>query len=717
MHPIYPPNDRTRTLKHGDTFAVFNCHGDISLEEQNFQGIFHKGTRFLSGQLLQIENIRPLLLSSTIKYENELLIVDLTNPNIPDEEEIIVPGNTIHLFRSKFLWNGTCRERLRIGNFGLDSVDLKVSMSYEADFVDIFEVRGAKRSIWGEKFPPMLNSDSIIFNYRGVDSIVRSTTIKLDPLPDKIEDCSPSYNIKLRPKEIQNFYITILCDSNSKHITKHKKIKPVKSISYERAWKKSKSELEFFEGLNCNISTSNEQFNNWLSRSYADLHMMLTRTKNGIYPYGGVPWFSTIFGRDGIITALQTLWINPEIGKGVLSNLVALQAKESDSIKEAQPGKIIHEKRDSEMAMIGDVPFKEYYGTIDATPLFVVLAGSYLEHTGDIAFIKSIWPNVEMALLWIDEHGDIDKDGFIEYLVNHSGGLRNQGWKDSHDSVFHNNGEMAGGSIALCEVQGYVYMAKIKASNIARVLGFNKKADKLLDEAETLKIIFNKVFWQDDISTYALALDGDKKPCRVVTSNPGHCLYSGIANDKNAKKLVDTLMSEKMLTPWGIRTLSSSEVRYNPMSYHNGSVWPHDNSIIASGMANYGFKDATLAILSSLYDASVFFELHRLPELYCGFKMREAGGPTLYPGACSPQAWAVGSIFLLLNSCLGMKINGLKNQISFCSPVLPQFVYQLEIKNLRIANSKIDIKIQRYANDVGINILKKADSVSVLIEK
>ena len=387
MHPIYPPNDRTRTLKHGDTFAVFDCHGDICLQDQNSQGIFHKGTRFLSTQLLKVENIRPLLLSSTIKYENELLIVDLTNPNIPDKGNILIPGDTVHLFRSKFLLNDTCYERIKIGNFGLDSVELKISIVYEADFADIFEIRGAERSSWGEKMPPQNISDSIKFFYNGVDDILRSTTINCRPIPDSIEDTTTNYYIKLRPKEIQNLYITTFCSSNTKS-TNNKKTKPSKKISYEKVWEKSKKELESFAESNCIISTSNEQFDNWLNRSYADLHIMLTKTKHGIYPYGGVPWFSTIFGRDGIITALQTLWVNPDIAKGVLSNLAALQAVETDPANEAEPGKIIHEKRDSEMAMIGDVPFKAYYGSIDSTPLFIILAGSYLEHTGDLKYIK-----------------------------------------------------------------------------------------------------------------------------------------------------------------------------------------------------------------------------------------------------------------------------------------------------------------------------------------
>jgi len=601
-------------------------------------------------------------LSSTIKYENELLIVDLTNPNI-NKGRVNIPGDTLHIFRSKFLWDGACHERLRVANFGLDSVVFTLTIRLDADFADIFEVRGTKRASRGKRLPFKIDQDSISFIYEGLDKKVRSTTVKLVPIPERIEDSIIIYKLSLKPKASELIYMTTICDPDFDS----SKNKYYKLMNYDKAWEKSKSELESFASFNCELFTSNEQFNNWLNRSFSDLHIMLTETEI------------------------------PE--------------------KEAQPGKIIHEKRNGEMAELGEVPFKEYYGSIDATPLFIILAGAYLEHTGNKQFIKSIWPNIEMALQWIDNYGDIDKDGFVEYSTSTTRGLRNQGWKDSKDSIFHSDGKLAEGPIALCEVQGYVYDAKIKASNIARSLGCLEKAEMLQEEAQELKSIFNKVFWLDDLSFYALALDGQKRPCRVLTSNTGHSLYSGIADYEKAQKLVNVLMDENIFTQWGIRTLASTEVQYNPMSYHNGSIWPHDNSLIASGLARYGFNKTVMKILTALFDASIFMELHRLPELYCGFVKREGSGPTLYPVACSPQAWAVGSVFLLLKSCLGLSINGIENQICFNKPVLPSFLKQIEIKNLRVGNNKVSLEIRRYANDVGINILKKVKPVSVIIQK
>jgi glycogen debranching enzyme len=657
---------------------------------------------------LRLGRDRPLLLSSTVKDDNALLTVDLTNPDFTIDGHVLVPRGTLHIFRAKFLRQGMCYERLQIYNYGLMSVEVPVYLLLDADFADIFEVRGLRRERRGHKLEAVLKHDGIVLGYIGRDGVTRRTRLQCSPAAVEASGSELRLDIQLPPKGEAIFDLTVSCESAGQMPS---------PTGFDDTLQAAVEVLQQAKRQNCEVDTSNEQFNDWINRSVADLHMMLTDTPFGPYPYAGVPWFSTVFGRDGIITALECLWINPQIARGVLRYLAEVQAREIIPAQDAEPGKILHESRLGELAALGEIPFRRYYGSVDATPLFIILAAAYYERTGDVTFIESIWSSIELALQWIDHYGDADGDGFVEYYRRSPKGLVHQGWKDSKDAVFHVDGTLADGPIALCEVQGYVYAAKRRAAELAVVLGEVGRAEELMRQAQTLQDRFERIFWCEELSTYALALDGEKRPCRVRTSNPGHCLFTEIATAPHAERMAHTLMSDDLFSGWGIRTVATSEVRYNPMSYHNGSVWPHDNALTAYGLARYGLRQAALKVLSGLFDASLFVDLHRMPELFCGFPRRPGEGPTLYPVACAPQSWAAASVFMLLQACMGLSMRASPPQISFSYPMLPLFLEEVEIRNLRVGQGAVDLLLQRHADDVSISIERREGNVEILTVK
>jgi glycogen debranching enzyme len=710
-------DDRVRVLKSGDTFAVFDRFGDIERFGGGELGLYHRDTRFLSVFTLAFERVRPLLLSSSVKEDNALLAVDLMNSDLLRGDEVVVPRGTLHIFRSKTLWRQGLYQRLRLHNYGAQRAELNFAQQFAADFADIFEVRGMQREKRGRALPAKVEGSSIVLGYQGLDRRVRLTRIHFDPPPNRLSESEAQFTTHLEPGNSASYFCAIECELLEDERANEQKQRKVKALSYEKAAQNAARALKAAREEEPEIFTSNERLNDWLNRSLADLHMMGTETPFGPYPYAGVPWFSTAFGRDGIITALQCLWFNPSLARGVLTYLAATQAETENAEQDAEPGKILHETRGGEMAALGEVPFGRYYGSIDSTPLFVMLAGAYHECTNDLEFARSIWPHVQRALDWIDHFGDRDGDGFVEYARRSPHGLVQQGWKDSVDSVFHENGEPAEGPIALCEVQGYVYAAKIAAAALSRVLGDNERAARLTNEAKALQEQFEQKFWCEDLSTYALALDGQKRPCRVVSSNAGHCLFAGIAGPARARRVAASLTNEDCFSGWGIRTIGVSAARYNPMSYHNGSVWPHDNSLIAAGFARYGLQKECARVLSGLLDASLFFELHRLPELFCGFERRAGEGPTLYPVACNPQAWAAGAVFLLLQSTLGLTISARDRRLGFSRRKLPGFMRELQIRRLQVGDTSIDLSICRSNGETEVTVLRKTSDLEIIAYK
>jgi glycogen debranching enzyme len=702
-------DERTQVINHIDTFCIFDRLGNIHPKRKNSNGIYYKDTRYLNKLELEINKRRPLLLSSSIKSDNEVLSVDLTNPDLPDCH---IKENSIHIERRQFIRNGVYHEAIYLTNFGEQDCEVELSISFDADFCDIFQIRGMERHVNVPEVKRHNTGNKIIFEYTGLDHLKRTTEIIFENQDCSIQQGTALFSLPLHKNKSRDIQYIIYFDDG---VSGHERSVHDKVPSFSKIQERIRDSMKETQALFSGISTDNENFNGWIERSITDLQSLLAKTAYGFYPFAGVPWYNTAFGRDAIITSMEVLWMAPALIKDVLHFLVATQAQEHNPEKDAEPGKIIHEMRDSEMANTGEVPFNQYYGTIDATPLFLMLAGMYYKQTADAETIRNIWTSIKKAVDWIDLYGDIDGDGFVEYQHKSEKGLTNQGWKDSYDSIMYANGELCKPPIALCEVQGYVYAAKKYTAMMAHAVGETEFAEALDKSADALFKNFNDKFWDDGLGAYVLALDGDKQPCKVLASNTGHCLFTGIAEESRAKRIAKQLLSDNMFSGWGVRTLSSKEVRYNPMSYHNGSVWPHDNALIGYGMAKYHCTDDALVILNGLFNASMFIDLQRMPELFCGFAKRPKEGPTAYPVACSPQAWAVGSVFMLLQGCLQLEIDGVNKRLLFNKSKLPSFLQKLRITNLKLGQQNCSFIAYRHGDDVSLHITEKPVGWTILI--
>ena len=696
---------RTRTLKSGDTFAVFDAAGDVLGGPGSSDGVYNRDTRHLSQLDMLVGGQRPMLLSSILRDDNAELTCDLANPDLYQDGRLILEHDLLHIRRSRFLWQAACHERLSVRSYAETATTVRIELRFDADFSDLFEARGMTRARRGERLQTEIGVDTVVLAYRGLDDVRRSTRVRFDPAPAVLEANRAIFDLAVPAHGCCVVFMEIGCEDSADTTAP--------GTRFLRALLDSRRRLRRESSRAAAVATSNEIFNEAIRRSVCDLYMLVTDKPSGPYPYAGVPWFSTAFGRDALIAALHTLWFDPEIARGVLAYLAAHQATEVDPLADAEPGKILHEVRHGEMAVLREVPFRHYYGSVDSTPLFVMLAGAYVERTGDLATAAALWPHIQAALAWIDSYGDRDGDGFVEYYRQTREGLANQGWKDSYDSIFHADGTLAEGPIALCEVQGYAYAARRAAAEVARRLGHDTDAAALDAAAAALRERFEAAFWCEEIGTYAVALDGAKRPCRVRTSNAGHLLLTDIASPEHGQRVADGLMGASFFSGWGIRTVAQGEARYNPMSYHNGSVWPHDNALIAMGFARYGCKAEAARLFDALFGACQTLELRRLPELFCGLPRRRAQGPTAYPVACSPQAWAATALPAMLAACLGLGFDPANRAVRFDRPVLPECLSEVTLYNLAAGDARVSVRLRRSGSEVALNVLSRTGDAHV----
>jgi glycogen debranching enzyme len=692
-------------LKHDEAFFVADRRGDFPDVPDSEFGFYVGGTRFLDRFDLRVHGQRPLLLNSAVSDDNLQVAVDLTNADMHDGDTILLAGRTLHLGRRLTLYGRQLSQTLTIESFAVAPVQVDLDWRFGADFVDVFEVRGLRRERRGDQLAPVCEGSTVRLAYRGLDKVVRTTVLSFEPRPQEMMAGAATYRLTVPAGGRIVLSVTIA--------TTESESRPEASLSFVEIVRRRREENQRRHQQTSRITTAHEGFTGWLRRSRGDLHMLLTETSDGSIPYAGIPWYVAPFGRDSLITALQMLPFEPQIARGTLKFLARYQGTHDDPFTDQEPGRILHELRTGEMAACREIPFIPYYGSVDATPLFVMLLAEYVRWTGDRALAQELWPALERALGWILGPGP--GDGYLTYGCRSPMGLGNQGWKDSHDAIMHASGELAASPIAVVEAQGYKYAALLGGAEVAETLGRGDGVPALRETARRLRERFEADFWQDGQGFYALALDGESRPCRVIASNPAHCLWTGIALEGHARELVERLMADDMFSGWGLRTLSARESLYNPMSYHNGSIWPHDTAIAAAGFRRYGQMDGFLSIATALFEAALEWEDSRMPELFCGFARAPDLGPTRYPVACSPQAWAAGVPFHLLSAMLGLSPDARDNRINLMHPVLPAWLDWVEIRDLRLGDSSLDFVVSRGSQTTAVELLSRRGDAELVV--
>lgn len=671
----------THVLKDGDSFVVANAYGDI---EGGSDGLFHDDTRLLSTYSLRIAGLQPEALSANVTRDNVFFVAHLTNRPLPVLGAPDAVSGLVHIVRTRFLCEDRLYERIRCHNYGNHGVVAPLRLRLAADFRDMFEVRGSVRAARGTLLPVETRDHAIVFGYAGLDGRHRSSAVVFSREPSVRSANAVEFNLDLPPNTSDEIFVEVgLC------------VQDVPSRSrYRSAAARARMKMRARQRRGASVRSVGPLFTSWMERSRADLALLTSELPTGPYPYAGIPWFSTPFGRDAVVTSLQTLWLNPGMARGVLSFLAAHQAHDKSAFLDSAPGKIMHETRKGEMAAMRELPFGLYYGGVDTTPLFVMLAGAYARRTGDLQLIATLWPALLAATAWIERVCDANADGFLDYERGEASGLANQGWKDSEDSVFHADGRIPAGPIALVEVQGYVFAALRAMADLARRRGESEAARHWQDRSDRLRERVEQRFWMPERNFYGIAIDGDGALCRVRASNPGHLLFVGLPGPERAALTAAQLLGPAFSTGWGVRTLAEGEARYNPMSYHNGSVWPHDTALCAAGIARTGDRQGAVRLLRAVFETATHFDM-RLPELFCGFSRAQGNTPVSYPVACLPQAWAAGSGFMLLKSCLGVSIDGWRNEIHVSHPHLPPGIEQVALRGLNVGPCCVDLVFQR----------------------
>lgn len=705
-YPDPPPgSEEPVSLIRGTTFFAANRNGDLMPPGAPQIGLFHNDTRFLSQLELRVNCQEPIVLSSTtVAADNSRVELTVRGGSVPGEN-LDLPVNAVYVHREQLLESDHLYDVLQIESFHDAEVSLAVELRFAADFMDIFQVRGLLRGKSGTYYEPEVHDSQVRFLYEGLDKRTRVTELHLEPQPQTLEGNRAVWNTRLAPHGSTRLALTIAMGVSTEQHQEPPPIPPGPRLTFDEMHAQSSARNAEWRKSCTHFCSDDDIFNAMLQTSTEDFYALRMPESAGTAVAAGVPWFAALFGRDSLISSYETLILDPNLARGTLRVLANYQGRVSDDERDEDPGKILHERRSGEMTATKEIAFGRSYGSVDSTPLFLIVAQEYFRWTADEQLLRGLRKALKGATNWLLEYGDLDNDSLIEYCRRSPKGLFNQGWKDSGDAIRHSGGRIAQPPIALIEVQGYAVRALEAASDLLTRLGEQELAARAAKRSDEIRKLIEDRFWLEDREYYAMALDGDKAPVRVDSSNPGHLLFAHAINAERARQTARRLLREGMFSGWGIRTLSSVESYFNPMSYHCGSVWPHDNAAIGYGMARYGLYQEAGKVFQALYDTALHFRDYRLPELFCGVERQARGEPVHYPVSCSPQAWAAGAPFLLLTGLLGLRPSAEHGALAIVDPHLPPFLNTLRIDNLRIGASRLSLEFIREKERTHCNVL------------
>jgi glycogen debranching enzyme len=686
----------TLVVREQGVFLLTDASGNVPADNGRGLGLYSRDTRHLSTYDFTLDGVTPVILLSTAESGFSLEQV-MGNHRMVDDEGGQIGRCTIELSRQRVLSDGI-EEEVRITNFNPFPVQIAPAYRFDADFADIFEIRGHERQRYGKLLTPEIGKGRITYRYLGVDGRLRLTRLAFDPEPDELTANGARFRLTVVPRQTIRLRLRVSIDGT--------RVEPGRETGSRRISQLYSRWQESFTRIN----TANEVLNRVLGRSITDLRMLWQEDEGGRrYIAAGTPWFDALFGRDSMITALQTLPFRPAIALDCLHMMARYQGQNRDPFRCEEPGKILHELRHDELCAIGELPYERYYGSVDSTPLFLLLAGEYFGWTNDVSAMRDLLPSILSALGWVRRYGDLNGDGFIDYATDSPTGLRNQGWKDSEDAICHADGSLCDGPISLPEVQGYLYAAYKRLPALLRALREDSEADRITRDAARLRRDFARTFWDSESEMLAMARDGQGRLAKVMSSNAGQTLWSGILSRQLATKVKDALMDNDMFTGWGIRTLSRSAVAYNPVGYHVGTIWPHDNAIVVAGLKRHGFHDEVNELATALFDAACAFQSYRLPEVFGGQPRSPHQPPVPYPVACRPQAWAAGAMLHVLQAVLGLAADASEGKLYLVRPKLPYWMGEVHLSGLEVGRGSVDLNFRRERGRTRVRVTEARD--------